>query len=343
MNLDRCMRFLPHDMDTSGFFVALFKKVQPLSARARSHAAALAAELRHDIVDANGQETPKTPAKKKAKLNPEEEEETNGEATEETEATAEQPQAKIVKGKINYSKGNSAPKGNMGNENFVLVNEPNLTPLAEYFGMPDDYPKDQFMSRASGDAKVMYFIGKAVKKYFDAGLQQRVTIINSGLKAFERNSHECGVKYRVTQEGIHYLAPYISNRKFVVDLKDFLVCLRSGAVPLVKLSTEFAETARGLSVGSFVVALKGYEDDIQKKLMMVMWRCRGDNMNCLVAKVEKDGMKSKLRAITGEEFPEEEEEEENKELEVVKVAKAASKEDAPMEEVKDEEAPVAAA
>jgi hypothetical protein len=51
-----------------------------------------------------------------------------------------------------------------------------------------------------------------------------------------------------------------------------------------------------LEPGSFVVALKGYERDVFQKLFLVMWRCRGDAVDCLVAKVEMEGMKSKLRA-----------------------------------------------
>jgi hypothetical protein len=30
---------------------------------------------------------------------------------------------------------------------------------------------------------------------------------------------------------------------------------------------------------------------------LVMWKCRGDALNCLVAKIEMDGMNSKLRAV----------------------------------------------
>ena len=342
MQLNKCIRILSHDMDTGGFFVALFKKVQPLSQRARDKSAQLAKELRKDVGDAEGRE--RAPAKKKTKLNPEEAkkddetpivesteesanemqvDESNGvagsssseQATTEADAgvakvegtddsAAEQPLGKIVKGK--HARG--APKGNMGNENFVQAWESNITPLVSYYGLSDDFPKDQVMSRANGDSKVFSFIGKAVKQYMHAGLQERITIINSGLKTFERNNQECEVKYRVTQEGIHYLAPYMTNRKFVIGTKDFIKCLRKGAIKIAVLSTELGDRVRALSAGSFMVALEGYENDTAKKLMMVMWRCRGDNVNCLVCQIERDGMKSKMRAITGEELEEEEEE-----------------------------------
>ncbi|KAI2502565.1 16S rRNA methyltransferase RsmB/F [Fragilaria crotonensis] len=208
---------------------------------------------------------------------------------------------KIVKGK----NARGAPKGNMGNENFVQANESHLIPLMSYYGFDDDFPKDQIMSRASGDSKVFSFIGKAVKKYMAAGLQDRITIINSGLKCFERNNNECDVSYRVAQEGIHYLAPYMKNRKFVVSTKDFLTCFSQATIKIEALSPDLAEEIRNIAVGSFMVALEGYEHDSSKKLMMVMWRCRGDNINCLVCKIERDGMRSKMRAITGEDLEEE--------------------------------------
>jgi hypothetical protein len=56
-------------------------------------------------------------------------------------------------------------------------------------------------------------------------------------------------------------------------------------------------------MGSFVIFLKGYENDYIKKLVVVMWRCRGDAVNCLVNQAELDGMKSKVRSLSEEEYP----------------------------------------
>ena len=48
--LEKCLRCLPHDMDTGGFFVALLKKVKPISARAKREAMELAEEFRPEAV-----------------------------------------------------------------------------------------------------------------------------------------------------------------------------------------------------------------------------------------------------------------------------------------------------
>ena len=60
-----------------------------------------------------------------------------------------------------------------------------------------------------------------------------------------------------------------------------------------------AKEIKPLSVGAFVVALEGYETNVVKKMFLTMWRCRGEGgtVNCLVTKIEQDGIKSKVRAF----------------------------------------------
>ena len=73
--------------------------------------------------------------------------------------------------------------------------------------------------------------------------------------------------------------------------------MEAQTVYLSNFSDEFAEKVRPLPVGSFAVCLKGYEDDYIQKLVLVMWRARGDGLNILVTQAEQDGMKSKIRSI----------------------------------------------
>jgi hypothetical protein len=54
---------------------------------------------------------------------------------------------------------------------------------------------------------------------------------------------------------------------------------------------------KAISLGAFVVALEGYEEDIAKKMYLVMWKCRGDNVNCLVTKSEMAHFENKLKAL----------------------------------------------
>jgi len=89
----------------------------------------------------------------------------------------------------------------------------------------------------------------------------------------------------------------MTKRKFIVSYDDFVTCLDSGAISCAAFSAPLAAQIRDTSLGAFVVALKGYETNIAKKMYLVMWRCRGDNVNCLVNKSEMGGFESKLKAI----------------------------------------------
>ena len=95
------------------------------------------------------------------------------------------------------------------------------------------------------------------------------------------------------------VAPHLTKRKFGIDLEDFEKCLQTDTIQLQTFSDEFASNVRDLSMGSFVVYLKGFENDYIKKFIVVMWRCRGDAVNCLVNRAELDGMKSKVRSVMG--------------------------------------------
>eukprot|EP00978_Attheya_sp_CCMP212_P011427 scaffold28204_cov42-Attheya_sp.AAC.2 len=322
--LDKCMRCLPQDMNTGGFFVALFKKVAPLSAKAQERAKLLALENRPDAASDLDDET-SPPATKMAKIEPtdaamedaaevDSSETKSGLDTEmetadsKVNASGEDPAEADVVDDENTKKaptgkpllrGRGRTRGDMGNERFLNVDDALWGPLIEFYGLKPSFPRNQLMARACGDAKILYFISNSItSNLIDRGIQDRLTVINSGLKAFERNSKDCLVNYRVAQEGIHFVAPHMTKQKIVADPMDFVKCIAPGGIRLEATFTkEFTEKVRALAVGSFVVALNGYEMDIFKKMFLVMWRCRGDAINCLVAKVEMEGMRSKLRAL----------------------------------------------
>jgi len=293
MNLERCMRCLPQDMDTGGFFVALFKKVAPMRSRLRKPET----DSANDTVDGaeDGSRDQVTAESKEPEIKKRKVDDTSSAALTETgddsvsNAGSEQGKGKGGKGK--------GKQWDLGNSPFTKPDADKFPPLVEHYGFTESFPQDQLMVRSNGEAKLIYFMSGAIKKeLIDRGLQDRVMPINSGLKAFERNTkRECEVDYRVTQEAIHFIAPHMTKRVVIADPEDYVRCLGPGGIRLSHFSTEFAEAVRSLTIGSFVVALRGYERNVSEKMFIVMWRCRGDAMNCLVAKAELDGMFSKLR------------------------------------------------
>jgi 16S rRNA C967 or C1407 C5-methylase (RsmB/RsmF family) len=181
--LEKCLRCLPHDLDTGGFFVALFKKVYPLSSRARRKADELAQSISKRM-DTPTNEPIATEVSDKIggdDMSVEGEMEETGKA------------AEIGKKELlNKGKGCDTEKA----ESFVSVEEDVLPPLIDFYGFTDQFAKGQFMARAGGNSKLLYFITKSVKEnLIERGIQDRIHVINSGLRALERrNKDDCLVK-----------------------------------------------------------------------------------------------------------------------------------------------------
>lgn len=293
-NLEHCMRILPQDMNTGGFFVALLKKVAPLNKRTRKRFEALQEDIEGKLAvpeeDRDSKNTDNDenlePKLKKAKV-----EDSVVEIDAKDATTEELPKDDKKDGK---------KKRTDGNDDFIPVPEDVFKPLKEFYGLDDEsFEASNYMIRSGGDGKVLYFMTRTIKSLLiDRGIQDKVTVINSGLKGFTRNNKDCEVGYRVSQEGVHFVAPHMKKRKISANIKDFEMCLSGPTVQIKDFSEEFAAKVRPLAVGSFVVMLEGYENDYIKKLIVVLWRCRNDCVNYLVSQIEIDGIKSKIRQIT---------------------------------------------
>ena len=318
--LHKCLRCLPHDMDTGGFFVALFKKVKPLSPDADARMHQLARESRGGIeVDAhlnkesNDVEMTETEdGNEESILKKREDDEVNRkaptgkigqyhnrkkndaeDAEPENDEVGEAEQAPIV-----HNKKKKKEHNDLSNEDFVPIDESIWPPIIEQFGLGPGFPKEQYMARAAGEAKVLYFMAKSIKEeLIDKGIQDRVTVINSGLKAFERCSiADNRSKYRISQEAIQFVLPYMTKRLLVVGPDDFHKCCAKGFMGFDIFSQKFQDEVRDLKSGSFVVALEGQQFDVGKKMLLIMWK-RDNCLECFVSKTEMDGMISKLRAL----------------------------------------------
>lgn len=89
----------------------------------------------------------------------------------------------------------------------------------------------------------------------------------------------------------------MTERKFVIPYDDFVKCMGEGAIGIESFSNSLGDELRKLSEGAFVVALDEYEHIPSKKFFLTMWKCRGDNVNCLVANNELAGFRSKLESV----------------------------------------------
>jgi len=317
-NLKYCMRILPQDMDTGGFFVALLKKVAPLNARTRRRFEALQKDLDKKsvvtgtIANANKIDVDKDdsePIIKKAKhedVSVEEVIEVKGKIGDNklddrtNNRNGNENTMSLTDGLLKKTSGKDDRKCTMiGKDKFLTVPDHIFEPLKEFYGLDDDhFEVGQYYVRAGGDSKVLYFITNTIKKHLiGKGIQEKVIVINTGLKGFVRNNKDCEVRYRVAQEGVHFVAPHMTKRKFSANLKDFEMCLSAPTVQIKDFSDAFAAKIREVTMGSFVVMLEGFENDYIKKFVICCWKCRGEAINYLVTQTEIDGIRSKIRSI----------------------------------------------
>lgn len=318
MNLSYTMRVHPQDNDSGGFFVAVFEK------------------LDHINTINKPKDDEEQPEKKRVKV----------------DDSAE------CKEKPKHTNTRRRQQTDLGNLPFLSLNDHMtntvLPELTQFYGInTETFPIDQVKGRAPGETKCLYFVTEAIlnsllSKYKDGNsFQDSITVINTGLKIFSKNTTVSGARYRLNQDGIHCLVPHMDeSRKIVVSLKDYHLLVRKAlhlqaekkkhesniniylehdsnmnnnvddidnsnqsekngekaAVELTVLDepfdTEFVKQARQLTVGSFVVVLKGYEEDIlNSKMAMVFWKSRADCINIMVAKEEIDGILSKVQAL----------------------------------------------
>lgn len=323
LELHKCLRCLPQDMDTGGFFVALLKKVKPLSKNAAERMYALARESRGGVgveshlskgdvegekkgvnVEDKSDDVAMTESSAAEDKNNTESSDVckskDGKPNEENKEESEEPTRKAPTGKVG-TYHNNQKKGNpdLGKQDFIPTDSSIWPPIIKEYGLGPTFPKEQFMCRASGEAKVLYFITKSIKEeMIDCNIQDRVTTINSGLKAFERCSlkdHD-RVAYRVAQEGIQFVVPHMTKRILTADMDDFYTCMKDGFVSFEKFGESFRKQLEAMESGSCIVLLKGYEDDMSKKMFLSMWR-RPRAVTCFVAKMEREAILSKMGAL----------------------------------------------
>ena len=170
--LEKCNRFFPNDSDTSGFFIALIKKMKNLS------------------------------------------EENNN--------------------KIKTTKPNISELKKNKEENCCYFVKKEFTEkinwIKNYYGIDDDFPFEQLVT-FSKICKKINFVSLGVKNLLQLDKQQKLFIQNAGVKLFKANKQkdENAVNfclYRVCQDGLMYLLPFMHKRIFFVDEKFFVGVLK---------------------------------------------------------------------------------------------------------------------
>lgn len=236
--LDRCVRVLPHQQDTGGFFIALLTKTKPL------------------------------PWEK-----PEEE---NGQGTSEGVAVTEQAGKPYVRGppkKLRRIQGYKEDP-----YLFMTEDHPIWPEIREFYGITEDLDCTNFLRRTeTGKIKNIYVTNKNVREFVQ-GNDGNIKIVNVGVKALARaDEKRSNCDFRLCQEGLTTLAPFVKGRRIRLPKQDLEALLYNNdekAPLLEEFSEETQKQIEGVDRGSLIldVELEVENGGPKCQLELVGWK-----------------------------------------------------------------------
>lgn len=318
LHLERCVRVLPHDNDTGGFFVALLRKTGGTAATPAAPSdqeqppqAKKARTKSPDLEAANVDEAAVVAqANEESNVKDEDDDEMEGEDAviadmDLSGLDADNQPVRQNPTNNQGDKNDNTKQAIKGGEAYVPLQDDLWSPLIEYYGLDasPNFQRDCFMCRVGSESKVIHYVAPAVKAILDTGIQERIHVLAGSIKAFTRNSLqqvECKSTHRVAQEAVTFVAPYMTKRKISVSRNDFQRCLIQQAVPISHFAPPVQDFLRPLDVGSVVMVLEDERlPEDAELLAMVIWRCRGDTTKALVTKVDMDALVKRVNFLLG--------------------------------------------
>ena len=139
----------------------------------------------------------------------------------------ENDKIKITKSNIQITKKN-------GEENYFYFVKDNFIDkinwIKDYYGIDDDFPFEQLVT-FSKICKKINFVSRGVMNLLRLDKQQKLFVQNAGVKLFKANKQkdENAINfclYRVCQDGLMYLLPFMHKRIFCIKEKLFVDILK---------------------------------------------------------------------------------------------------------------------
>ncbi|KAG7393914.1 hypothetical protein PHYPSEUDO_000091 [Phytophthora pseudosyringae] len=285
LHLERCMRCLPQDENTGGFFICLFKKVAPTPD-----------DKEKPIADKAGNATTKSeevPVKT-------EEAEVKEEAAPLSDVTASDTKAD-TEARQNGSDAAGTEKAkprrnrrddrlNKKGEVYVAFGADNWSNVREYYEIAPAFSAEQLITR-SEDAKSVTFVTESITMaLLEEMKRKKLKVVYAGLKMFERNeTTEGGKVYRVCQAGLPHILPFMNKRKAKVSTKDFQMMLErlGDLLDFDEFESTTSKYFEDAPIGSVVCMLdRPGQSNIESKVMnLVVWRGR-NSVNVMAAKAD---------------------------------------------------------
>lgn len=303
LKLHYCMRCLPHDQDTGGFFIALFKKTRPLPKPGAGKCA--------DGGDAEGvldvEEVVLETGKKKDSIEGRSMSSVDQGATSssaapdaETEASdyvvhdaptssvlttpLQQEQQQAQKERRSQTRKTFVPK-----EFFVPLADDGWASIKEFYGVKEGFPRDRLFLRRDG-SKVVILLSQGLVEDVQLSTRCQLQLVNAGTRIFDRASTDrSACAYRLSQDGMPYMLPYLNKRVVQVGPTALAAMTVYGYLDLDLLGPMQRPLLEDMEMGSFVAVLeptclagvaKMMEAGIASFALMC-WRGFGQKMNVM--------------------------------------------------------------
>jgi len=161
-----------------------------------------------------------------------------------------------------------------------------LWPKIRNFYSLEDFPVSQVLSRCKeGKKRNLYFTSEIVKKIVQDNADV-VKIINTGVRVLCRSENkDATCSFRLTQEGIPTVLPFMHNRMLDIDKEDLILLLTNEYPPHTVFSTDFQNRLSKVESGCLILRYlgnKGKEDEF--RIDLCGWK-GNQTIRCYVPKV----------------------------------------------------------
>uniref|UniRef100_A0AAQ5ZK50 tRNA (cytosine(34)-C(5))-methyltransferase n=1 Tax=Amphiprion ocellaris TaxID=80972 RepID=A0AAQ5ZK50_AMPOC len=254
LHLERCMRILPHHQNTGGFFVAVLVKKAPMPWNKRypkvlphKHTHLTDDRYLYVLLDVvNGADFSLVGLSFEPAAPP--------------PHSAPPPSKKMRL--FGYKEDPFV---------FLTEDDPVFNTIQSFYDLSGDFPKLNVLTRThEGKKRHLYMVSKELRNVL-LNNSERMKVINTGVKVWSRNSdgEEFGCAFRLAQEGIYTLQPYIRSRIIRVSVEDIKVLLTQENPFLSKLEDDAHAQAKKMGMGSIVLK---YIPNPQCPIQLCGWR-----------------------------------------------------------------------
>ncbi|EDO39248.1 predicted protein, partial [Nematostella vectensis] len=295
MHLECCIRVYPHQQDTGGFFIAALVKTKQAPweiRRCNSIAKWLPwqppPENKVDADTSDMQDDTMTNEDDSGvdDFNKETYDVNDVFAKTESENTSSEPPCK-------------KPRTNLGfkEDPFILLpdDDPHWPIIRDYFGFVPSFPSAQLLIRSIGGKKRnVYLVSRNVQALLECagGDNDDVKLISAGVKTLTRcDGEELGCEFRLMQEGIENVVPYVTKRKVFITQEDVFTLVRHDK----PFSNKFSQSTRdqlskvsGLGCVIFLYDPESHSpsDTIKCNLCFCGWKAR-TSIRALMSRSDK--------------------------------------------------------